>query len=108
MVDIQSFINPTLAVILWAIGIAIKHTKVFEKIKNNFIPVILSVLGIVINLFMSGVSVQSAIIGFVTAMVCVGIHKSGNETIKGIDLSSIFTSDSSSDTVDEEIDDENG
>ena len=108
MVDIQSFVNPTLAVILWAIGIAIKHTKVFEKIKNNFIPVILSVLGIIINLFMSGVSVQSAIAGFVTAMVCVGIHKSGNETIKGIDLSSIFTSDSSSDTVDEEIDDENG
>ena len=32
MVDIQSFINPTLAVILWAIGVAIKHTKVFEKI----------------------------------------------------------------------------
>lgn len=108
MVDIQSFVNPTLAVILWAIGIAIKHTKVFEKIKNNFIPVILSVLGIIINLLMSGVSVQSAIAGFVTAMVCVGIHKSGNETIKGIDLSSIFTSDSSSDTVDEEIDDENG
>ena len=28
MVDIQSFVNPTLAVILWAIGIAIKHTKI--------------------------------------------------------------------------------
>ena len=117
MVDIQSFVNPTLAVILWAIGIAIKHTKVFEKIKNNFIPVILSVLGIIINLFVSGVSLQSVIVGFVTSMVCVGIHKSGNETLKGIDLSSIFTSESSSEEpviedtevpVEDEIDEENG
>ena len=117
MVDIQSFVNPTLAVILWAIGIAIKHTKVFEKIKNNFIPVILSVLGIIINLFMSGVSLQSVIVGFVTSMVCVGIHKSGNETLKGIDLSSIFTNESSSEepviedtevSVEDEIDEENG
>ena len=117
MVDIQSFVNPTLAVILWAIGIAIKHTKVFEKIKNNFIPAILSVLGIIINLFMSGVSLQSVIVGFVTSMVCVGIHKSGKETLKGIDLSSIFTSESSSEEpviedtevyVEDEIDDENG
>lgn len=108
MVDIQNFVNPTLAVILWAIGIAIKHTKVFEKIKNNFIPVILLVVGIIINLFMSGVSFQSVIVGFVTAMVCVGVHKSGNETIRGIDLSSIFTSESSLESTEDEIDDENG
>lgn len=108
MVDIQKFVNPTLVVILWAVGIVIKHTKVFEKVKNNFIPVILSVVGIIINLFMSGVSFQSAIVGFVTAMVCVGVHKSGNETIRGIDLSSIFTSESSSELVEDETDDENG
>lgn len=108
MVDIQNFVNPTLAVILWAIGIAIKHTKVFEKIKNNFIPVILLVVGIIINLFMSGVSFQSVIAGFVTAMVCVGVHKSGNETIRGIDLSSIFTNESSLESTEDEIDDENG
>ena len=116
MVDIQSFVNPTLAVILWAIGVAIKHTKVFEKIKNNFIPVILTLLGIVLNLFVSGVNLQSVVVGFVTAMVCVGVHKSGNETLRGIDLSSIFTSETSSEEavgntevpVEDEIDEENG
>ena len=57
---------------------------------------------------MSGVSFQSVIVGFVTAMVCVGVHKSGNETIRGIDLSSIFTSESSLESTEDEIDDENG
>ena len=103
MIDISSYINPSLAIILWAVGAIIKHSKFLAKIANNNIPVILSVLGIAINLIMSGVSLNSALAGFVTAMVCVGVHKSGRETFNGLDLSSIFKNGDTSDELDDEI-----
>ena len=94
MIDITSYINPTLAIILWAIGILIKHTNAFKKIPNNYIPAILSVIGIILNLAMNGASLDSTLAGFVTAMVCVGVHKSGTNTfgVNGLDIGSIFNS----------------
>lgn len=93
MIDVSSYINPTLAIILWAIGILIKHSKLFKKISNNYIPLILAIIGIIINLFMNGANLDSVLAGFVTSMMCVGVHKSGQETFgaNGLDLTSIFS-----------------
>lgn len=105
MIDISSYINPSLAIILWAVGAIIKHSKLLKKVANNNIPVILSVLGIIINVIMNGRNLESVLAGFVTAMVCVGVHKSGRETFNGLDLSSIFKTDTENETS-EELDDE--
>ena len=90
MIDVSSYINTTLAIILWAVGILIKHSGLFKKVSNNIIPLILSILGIVINSVMNGMNTDSVLAGFVTAMVCVGMHKSGQETfgVNGLDISS--------------------
>ena len=105
MIDISSYINPTLAIILWGIGILIKHSKIFNKISNNNIPLILAILGIIINLIMNGNSLDSILAGFVTSMVCVGVHKSGQETfgVNGLNLSSMFADESD---IGDEIQDE--
>ena len=104
MIDISSYINPTLAVLLWAIGILVKHLKIFKKVSNNYIPLILAIVGIVLNLIMNGVNFNSALAGFVTAMVCVGVHKSGQETfgVNGLDLSSVFSGVKLEDQSDDE------
>ena len=105
MVDLSSYINPTLAIILWALGISVKHSKLFNRISNNHIPLILAVVGIVINSLMNGVNLDSVLAGFVTAMMCVGVHKSGQETfgVNGLDLASMFSGIELPDQSDDEV-----
>lgn len=79
MLDIFNYVNITVALVLWTVGYFIKHLKVLNKIKNNFIPVILIVLGIILSFALSGISVESFTSGLATALVCVGTHKSGRE-----------------------------
>ena len=79
MLDIFNYVNITVALVLWTVGYFIKHTKVMNKIKNNYIPVILIVLGIILSFALSGISVESFTSGLATALVCVGTHKSGRE-----------------------------
>ena len=103
MIDITAYLNPTLAIILWTIGLCIKHCKFLKKVANNYIPAILVVFGIAINLLMSGVTVDAVVSGVVTAMACVGTHKSGTEVFgkKGIDVSRLFLAIFSKSSIDE-------
>ena len=108
MVDVSSYINPTLAIMLWAIGILVKHSKLFSKISNNNIPLILAILGVIINLIMNGANLDSALAGFVTSMMCVGVHKSGQETFgaNGLNLPSMFNTSDDEIIMEDQSDDE--
>lgn len=66
-----------------AIGYIIKHATLCKKIPNNDIPVILGVVGAVLNLVVSGVSVESAVYGLVMGLASTGLHQGFKRFVEG-------------------------
>ena len=57
------------------IGYIIKHASFLKWIKNDDIPVILAVCGCLLNLAVSGLSVESAVYGAVMGLASTGLHQ---------------------------------
>lgn len=57
------------------VGYIIKHATFLQKIPNNDIPVILAVVGGVLNLFVSGFTIESVIYGALMGLASTGLHQ---------------------------------
>lgn len=57
------------------VGYAIKHASFFKWIKNEDIPVILAVFGGLLNLAVSGVSINSVVFGAAMGLCSTGFHQ---------------------------------
>ncbi len=55
------------------VGYIIKNS--FDKIPNKFIPTILAVLGAVLNIFVSGLSIESVVYGALMGLASTGLHQ---------------------------------
>jgi len=55
------------------IGYLLKHS--FDMIPNKFIPTILAIVGIILNLLASGVSLESVIYGMMMGLASTGLHQ---------------------------------
>ena len=76
--DFSFLIEYFVAVVLVAclvVGYIIKHATFLKWIKNDDIPVILAVIGCLINLVVSGVSIESAVYGAVMGLASTGMHQ---------------------------------
>ena len=65
------------------IGYVIKHATFLNWIPNDDIPVILAIIGGVLNLVVSGVSVESAVYGAVMGLASTGLHQGFKSWIEG-------------------------
>ena len=57
------------------VGYIIKHATFFKWINNNDIPVILGVFGAIVNVIVSGLSVESVVYGAVMGLASTGLHQ---------------------------------
>lgn len=57
------------------VGYIIKHASFLSKVPNNDIPVVLAVVGAVLNGFVSGFSVESIVYGAVMGLASTGLHQ---------------------------------
>lgn len=64
------------------VGYIIKHATFLTWIKNDDIPVILAVLGCILNLLVSGLSVESAVYGAVMGLASTGMHQAFTKFIE--------------------------
>lgn len=90
--DFTQFIKPELGVLvvaLYVLGEILKHT---EKIKDNFIPVILTGVSIVLAclyvLGTEGVTATSIFTAIVQGIVCTAVSVYGNQVYKQLTKSS--------------------
>lgn len=67
------------------IGYIIKHTTIFKWIPNDNIPVILAVVGAILNLIASGPSIESVVYGAVTGLASTGFHQSFKSFVEKLD-----------------------
>lgn len=64
------------------IGYCIKHATFLKWINNNDIPVILAVSGALLNLLVSGLSVESIVYGAVMGLASTGLHQAFTKFIE--------------------------
>lgn len=58
------------------LGYIIKHATFLKWIPNDDIPPILAVFGAVLNLFVSGLSIESVVYGALMGLASTGLHQS--------------------------------
>ena len=83
----MDFINNYIVVVVLAIclcvGYIIKHAVSTDKI-NRYIPLIMAVLGVVINLWINGFKITPEIIlgGLISGLASTGLHQAFKEIIE--------------------------
>lgn len=65
------------------VGYIIKHATFLTWISNNDIPVILAVFGVVLNLAVSGLTIESAVYGSVMGLASTGLHQAFKAFVEG-------------------------
>ena len=64
------------------VGYIIKHATFLKWIPNDDIPPILAVFGAVLNLFVSGLSIESAVYGALMGLASTGLHQAFKKFIE--------------------------
>lgn len=98
-------------ILLLLIGAALKHLGLFEKIVNNYIPAILIVIGVAIELIthskgLPDTLVDNLITGLASAMAAVGLHSSGKNIFANGIFEKLFYKQNFGIDLDEEDGDE--
>lgn len=57
------------------VGYIIKHATFLKWIPNDDIPVVLAVVGAILNAIVSGISVESIVFGAVMGLASTGMHQ---------------------------------
>lgn len=65
------------------VGYVIKHATFLKWIPNGDIPVILAVVGAVMNAIVTGMSVESIVYGAVMGLASTGLHQGFKNWIDG-------------------------
>lgn len=66
------------------IGYIIKHSTFFKWLSNDDIPAILAGIGLLLNLAVSGLSIESAVYGAVMGLASTGLHQSFKSFVEGV------------------------
>ena len=64
------------------VGYIIKHASFMKWLPNGDIPIMLAVIGAALNVFVSGVSVESAVYGAVMGLASTGMHQAFKKWIE--------------------------
>lgn len=67
------------------LGYLIKHTSIFKKIPNSDIPAIVAVLGAILNVAISGFSLEHLIFGALMGLASTGMHQAFKQYVEGDD-----------------------
>ena len=66
------------------VGYVIQHATFLKKIPNDDIPCILAIFGAVLNLAVSGLSLESAVWGALMGLASTGMHQTFSNWIENI------------------------
>ncbi|MFB8530403.1 phage holin family protein [Enterococcus casseliflavus] len=70
----ENFI-PVIVIACLVVGYIIKTTPVLTNKVNDYIPLIVGVLGAVLGLVMNGLTVESIVYGAVSGLASTGLHQ---------------------------------
>ena len=73
--NVQEFVVPIIVLACLVIGYVIKHTPYLDKAANNYIPLIVTVLGAILGVATSGLTIEAVIYGAVSGLASTGLHQ---------------------------------
>lgn len=76
---------PIVVIACVIIGYVIKNASFLKWVPNDDIPGILAVVGAVLNVFVSGSSVDSIVYGALMGLASTGLHQAFKKWLKNID-----------------------
>lgn len=65
------------------LGYIIKHTTLFKNISNDNIPCILAIAGAILNVMVSGISVETIVYGALMGVASTGLHEAYSNFVEG-------------------------
>ena len=71
----QEFVVPIIVLACLVIGYVIKHTPYLDKIANAYIPLIVTVLGAILGVVTSGLTIEAVIYGAISGLASTGLHQ---------------------------------
>ena len=66
---------PVIVLACVLVGYIIKVTPPFAKIANNYIPLIVTVLGAILGIFTNGMTLEAIVYGAVSGLASTGLHQ---------------------------------
>ena len=66
---------PVIIVACVLIGYIIKVTPSFDKLANNYIPLIVTLLGAILGALINGLSIEAIVYGGVSGLASTGLHQ---------------------------------
>lgn len=66
---------PVIIVACILVGYIIKVTPSFDKLANNYIPLIVTLLGAVLGALINGLSIEAIVYGAVSGLASTGLHQ---------------------------------
>lgn len=66
---------PVIIVATLTIGYVIKETPALEKVANAYIPLIVTITGALLGVFINGLSVEALVYGAVSGLASTGLHQ---------------------------------
>ena len=64
------------------VGYIIKHATFLKWIPNDDIPVVLAILGAIVNAIMGGLSIESIVYGALMGLASTGLHQAFKQFIE--------------------------
>lgn len=68
------------------VGYIIKHATFLKKINNDDIPVILAFVGAIVNITVSGLSIETVVYGALMGLASTGCHQAFKEFVEKFKL----------------------
>ena len=81
--SLENYFVVSVTVACLIVGYVIKHTSIFKKIPNSDIPAIVAIIGAVLNIFISGFSLENIIFGALMGLASTGMHQAFKQYIEG-------------------------
>ena len=66
---------PVITLATLIIGYVIKETPALEKVANAYIPLIVTITGALLGVFINGLSVEALVYGAVSGLASTGLHQ---------------------------------
>lgn len=64
------------------VGYIIKHATFLKWIPNDDIPVVLAILGVIVNTIVGGLSIESIVYGALMGLASTGLHQAFKQFIE--------------------------
>ncbi len=81
--SLEDYFVVSVTVACFIVGYLIKHTSIFKRIPNSDIPAIVAVVGAILNIFISGFSLEHFIFGALMGLASTGMHQAFKQYIEG-------------------------